>query len=107
MTALLELEDVEARYGPVHVLHKISLAVEEEQPWPARERAGELDALQGAVREAGRGPVRMLDDPDVGERLERNAALLALALEAGRGVCADEDDLDEDDVEWHGAHRLS
>ena len=29
MTALLELEDVEARYGPVHVLHGISLAVEE------------------------------------------------------------------------------
>jgi len=29
VTALLELEDVEARYGPVHVLHGISLAVEE------------------------------------------------------------------------------
>ena len=29
MTALLELEDVEARYGPVHVLHGISLAVAE------------------------------------------------------------------------------
>ena len=31
MTALLELEDVEARYGPVHVLHGISLAVAEDQ----------------------------------------------------------------------------
>ena len=29
MTALLELQDVEARYGPVHVLHGISLAVQE------------------------------------------------------------------------------
>src|SRR5262249_56385209 len=29
MTPLLELEDVEARYGPVHVLHGISLTVEE------------------------------------------------------------------------------
>jgi branched-chain amino acid transport system ATP-binding protein len=29
MSALLELEDVEARYGPVHALHGISLAVEE------------------------------------------------------------------------------
>ena len=29
MTALLELEDVEARYGPVHALHGISLAVHE------------------------------------------------------------------------------
>jgi branched-chain amino acid transport system ATP-binding protein len=29
VTALLELEDVEARYGPVHVLHGISLAAEE------------------------------------------------------------------------------
>jgi branched-chain amino acid transport system ATP-binding protein len=29
VTALLELADVEARYGPVHALHGISLAVEE------------------------------------------------------------------------------
>jgi branched-chain amino acid transport system ATP-binding protein len=29
VSALLELEDVEARYGPIHVLHGISLAVEE------------------------------------------------------------------------------
>ena len=29
MTPLLELQDVEARYGPVHALHGISLAVEE------------------------------------------------------------------------------
>jgi branched-chain amino acid transport system ATP-binding protein len=29
VSALLELEDVEARYGPVHVLHGISLEVEE------------------------------------------------------------------------------
>ena len=40
MTALLELEDVEARYGPVHVLHGISLAVAE----------GSVDRLVGVVQ---------------------------------------------------------
>jgi branched-chain amino acid transport system ATP-binding protein len=38
VTALLELHDVEARYGPVKALHGVSLAVEE----------GELTALLGA-----------------------------------------------------------
>ncbi len=38
MTALLELRDVEARYGPVQALHGVSLAVEE----------GEIAAVLGA-----------------------------------------------------------
>ena len=68
--------------------------VEKEQPRPACEGARELDALQRPVRETGRRPVRVLGDPDVGERLERDAALLPLALQAGRDVRADEDVLE-------------
>jgi branched-chain amino acid transport system ATP-binding protein len=59
MTALLELEDVEARYGPVHVLHKISLAVEEGSVVAVLGPNGAgktttLRAISGTVRRAGR-----------------------------------------------------
>ena len=59
MTALLELEDVEARYGPVHVLHGISLAVEEGSVVAVLGPNGAgktttLRAVSGTVRRAGR-----------------------------------------------------
>ena len=59
MTALLELEDVEARYGPVHVLHGISLAVEEGSIVAVLGPNGAgktttLRAVSGTVRRSGR-----------------------------------------------------
>jgi branched-chain amino acid transport system ATP-binding protein len=59
VTALLELEDVEARYGPVHALHGISLAVEEESIVAVLGPNGAgktttLRAVSGMVRRSGR-----------------------------------------------------
>ena len=58
MTALLELDDVEARYGPVHVLHGISLAVEEGSVVAVLGPNGAgktttLRAVSGTVRRSG------------------------------------------------------
>ena len=57
MTALLELEDVEARYGPVHVLHGIS-----------------LDRRRGIGRRRAR-PERRRQDDDAPRCLGHGAAL--------------------------------
>ena len=59
MTALLELEDVEARYGPVHALHGISLSVEEGSVVTVLGPNGAgktttLRAISGTVRRSGR-----------------------------------------------------
>jgi branched-chain amino acid transport system ATP-binding protein len=59
VTALLELQDVEARYGPVHVLHGISLAVEEGAVVAVLGPNGAgktttLRAISGTVRRSGR-----------------------------------------------------
>ena len=59
MSKLLELEDVEARYGPVHVLHGISLAVEEGAIVTVLGPNGAgktttLRAVSGTVRRSGR-----------------------------------------------------
>src|SRR5205807_995145 len=59
MTALLELEDVEARYGPVHALHGISLAVDEGSIVTVLGPNGAgktttLRAISGTVRRSGR-----------------------------------------------------
>jgi branched-chain amino acid transport system ATP-binding protein len=59
LTALLELEDVEARYGPVHALHGISLAVEEGSIVAVLGPNGAgktttLRAVSGTVRRSGR-----------------------------------------------------
>ncbi|HYQ11750.1 MAG TPA: ABC transporter ATP-binding protein [Gaiellaceae bacterium] len=59
MTALLELQDVEARYGPVHVLHGISLAVQEGSIVAVLGPNGAgktttLRAVSGTVRRSGR-----------------------------------------------------
>jgi branched-chain amino acid transport system ATP-binding protein len=59
VTALLELEDVEARYGPVHALHGISLSVEEGSVVTVLGPNGAgktttLRAVSGTVRRSGR-----------------------------------------------------
>jgi branched-chain amino acid transport system ATP-binding protein len=59
VTAILELEDVEARYGPVHVLHGVSLAVEEGAIVAVLGPNGAgktttLRAVSGTVRRSGR-----------------------------------------------------
>jgi branched-chain amino acid transport system ATP-binding protein len=59
VTALLELEDVEARYGPIHVLHGVSLAVEEGSIVAVLGPNGAgktttLRAISGTVRRSGR-----------------------------------------------------
>jgi branched-chain amino acid transport system ATP-binding protein len=59
VTALLELDDVEARYGPVHALHGISLAVEEGTIVTVLGPNGAgktttLRAISGTVRRSGR-----------------------------------------------------
>jgi branched-chain amino acid transport system ATP-binding protein len=59
VTALLELQDVEARYGPVHALHGISLAVEEGSVVAVLGPNGAgktttLRAISGTVRRSGR-----------------------------------------------------
>jgi branched-chain amino acid transport system ATP-binding protein len=59
MTALLELEDVEARYGPVHALHGVSLSVDEGSVVAVLGPNGAgktttLRAISGTVRRSGR-----------------------------------------------------
>jgi branched-chain amino acid transport system ATP-binding protein len=59
VTALLELEDIEARYGPVHALHGISLAVDEGSIVAVLGPNGAgktttLRAVSGTVRRSGR-----------------------------------------------------
>jgi branched-chain amino acid transport system ATP-binding protein len=58
VTALLELEDVEARYGPVHALHGISLVVDEGSIVTVLGPNGAgktttLRAISGTVRRSG------------------------------------------------------
>ena len=59
MSKILELEDVEARYGPIHVLHGVSLAVEEGSVVAVLGPNGAgktttLRAVSGTVRRSGR-----------------------------------------------------
>ncbi len=59
MSALLELDDVEARYGPVHALHGISLAVDDGSIVAVLGPNGAgktttLRAVSGTVRRSGR-----------------------------------------------------
>ena len=53
--------------------------VEQEQPRPGRERAGQLDALLHAVRELARRPVRETGKTDVAEELARAPAAARVA----------------------------
>ncbi len=89
MSALLELEDVEARYGPVHVLHGISLAVEEGAIVAVLGPNGAgktttLRAVSGTVRRSGR---IVFNGKTLGRTGPDGAARLGIAhVPEGRGT---------------------
>ncbi|MDX6480522.1 MAG: branched-chain amino acid transport system ATP-binding protein [Gaiellaceae bacterium] len=89
MSVLLELEDVEARYGPVHVLHGVSLAVEEGAIVAVLGPNGAgktttLRAVSGTVRRSGR---IAFDGKALGRTGPDGAARLGIAhVPEGRGT---------------------
>jgi branched-chain amino acid transport system ATP-binding protein len=91
VTALLELEDVHARYGPIKVLHGISLAVGEGEivALLGANGAGKtttLRAISGTVRRDG--TIRFADRPLTGSA--DAAARLGIAhVPEGRGTFAE------------------
>jgi len=92
VTALLELEDVTARYGPVQALHGISLQVEEGQIVAVLGANGAgktttLRAVSGSVRRDG---VLRFDGRPLGHRGPDAVARLGIAhVPEGRGTFAE------------------
>jgi branched-chain amino acid transport system ATP-binding protein len=90
--ALLELREVEARYGPVRALNGVSLAVEEGQIVAVLGANGAgktttLRAISGTVRRSGR---ITLDGKDLGRRGPEAVARLGVAhVPEGRGTFAE------------------
>jgi branched-chain amino acid transport system ATP-binding protein len=90
--ALLELRDVEARYGPVRALKGVSLAVEEGQIVAVLGANGAgktttLRAISGTVRRGGR---ITFDGKDLGRRGPEAVAKLGVAhVPEGRGTFAE------------------
>jgi len=90
--ALLELRDVEARYGPVRALKSVSLAVEEGQIVAVLGANGAgktttLRAISGTVRRGGR---ITFDGKDLGRRGPEAVAKLGVAhVPEGRGTFAE------------------
>jgi branched-chain amino acid transport system ATP-binding protein len=90
--ALLELRDVEARYGPVRALKGVSLAVEEGQIVAVLGANGAgktttLRAISGTVRRSGR---ITFDGKDLGRRRPEALAKLGVAhVPEGRGTFAE------------------
>ncbi len=89
MTALLELENVEARYGDVKALHGVSLAVEEGQIVAVLGANGAgktttLRAVSGAVKRTGE---LRFDGKSLGRRGPESVARLGIAhVPEGRGT---------------------
>src|SRR5215207_2553034 len=87
--ALLELKDVEARYGPVRALHGVSLAVEEGQIVAVLGANGAgktttLRAISGTVRRSGE---IAFDGRKLGRRGPESVAKLGVAhVPEGRGT---------------------
>ena len=87
--ALLELEDVEARYGPIRALHGVSLAVEEGQAVSllGANGAGKtttLRAISGTVRKSGE---ITFNGRRIGRRSPEAIARLGIAhVPEGRGI---------------------
>jgi branched-chain amino acid transport system ATP-binding protein len=87
--ALLVLEDVEARYGPIKALHGVSLAVEEGQAVSllGANGAGKtttLRAISGTVRTTGRV---VFDGKRITNRAPESIARLGIAhVPEGRGI---------------------
>jgi branched-chain amino acid transport system ATP-binding protein len=92
VTALLELENVEARYGPVKALHGVSLAVEEGEIAAVLGANGAgktttLRAISGTVRRSGE--IRLAGE-SIARRGPEAAARLGIAhVPEGRGIFAD------------------
>src|SRR5687768_4727469 len=90
--ALLELREVEARYGPVRALNGVSLAVEEGQIVAVLGANGAgktttLRAISGTVRRSGR---ITFDGKDLGRRGPEAVARLGVAhVPEGRGTFAE------------------
>ncbi len=90
--ALLELRDVEARYGPVRALKSVSLAVEDGQIVAVLGANGAgktttLRAISGTVRRGGR---ITFDGKDLGRRGPEAVAKLGVAhVPEGRGTFAE------------------
>jgi len=89
LSALLQLEDVEARYGPIHVLHGVSLAVDEGAIVAVLGPNGAgktttLRAISGTVRRSGR---IVFDGKTLGRTGPARAARLGIAhVPEGRGT---------------------
>ena len=92
MTALLELENVEARYGDVKALHGVSLAVDEGQIVAVLGANGAgktttLRAVSGAVKRTGE---LRFDGKSLGRRGPESVARLGIAhVPEGRGTFGD------------------
>jgi branched-chain amino acid transport system ATP-binding protein len=90
--ALLVLEDVEARYGPIRALHGVSLAVEEGQAVAllGANGAGKtttLRAISGTVRKSGE---ITFDGKRIARRAPESVARLGIAhVPEGRGIYAE------------------
>ena len=90
--ALLELRDVEARYGPVRALHGVSLAVEEGQIVAVLGANGAgktttLRSISGTVRRSGE---IIFDGKELGRRGPESVAKLGVAhVPEGRGTFAE------------------
>jgi branched-chain amino acid transport system ATP-binding protein len=90
--ALLVLEDVGARYGPIKALHGVSLAVEEGQAVSllGANGAGKtttLRAISGTVRTTGR---IVFDGKEIAGRAPESIARLGIAhVPEGRGIYGD------------------
>ena len=92
MTALLELEDVEARYGPVQALHGVTLAVAEGEIAAVLGANGAgktttLRAISGTVRRSG--AIRFAGT-SIARRGPESTAKLGIAhVPEGRGIFPD------------------
>ena len=92
MPPLLELEDVEARYGPVQALHGVSLSVDEGQIAAVLGANGAgktttLRAVSGTVRRTGK---LQFDGKPLGRRGPDGTARLGIAhVPEGRGTFAE------------------
>jgi branched-chain amino acid transport system ATP-binding protein len=92
MSALLELQDVEARYGPVQALHGVSLSVAEGEIAAVLGANGAgktttLRAISGTVRRSGE--IRFAGQSIVRRSPEATAKLGIAHVPEGRGIFAD------------------
>jgi branched-chain amino acid transport system ATP-binding protein len=92
VTALLELERVTARYGPVEALHGVTLAVEEGEIFAVlgANGAGKTTLLRAVSGTVARGGTVRIAGEDVGRRGPAEVARLGVAhVPEGRGTFAE------------------